>query len=357
MPTFNTIRLLGKEGNYDRSADRLHSDKLKSVLFVTAKTLYGDAIDKSFLEAFSISSAYPFLQIAEDYCYFFPKPHSPRFPVSVADEIKEKAVKRLRKVEYIDQSLFETILAGVDNETTLKVSADNFTENNRLLSQQHILKDRRIYKSQVEHHVKIPRLMDNAAVKAKKYLQPQRAGMIGDDSEPFDTDKLFFESKAGLYFLLKVREEEETVQRQLNAALRLLEDSGIGTDRTSGGGQLEISKGTLDLKTPETAEHQLNLSLYCPKVDGIEISPEVLDQSNYVLLKRGGYIASPANNRHLSIRKKSIYMFEEGSVFPTQTDRIGQIANLKPVAEKGEFPAINHPIWRDGTAIFLPIKI
>lgn len=347
MPSFKVIHLhfksglhlgKGKEGTYDSSADRLHSDKLKSALFVSAKRLYGDQIDYSFFEDFSISSAFPFLQLKnKEMVYFFPRPHLADFPVNVAEELPEKAAKRLRKVQYIDKNLLELLLQGPSQD--IEIATTNFTENNRLLSQHHALEKYRIYKSQVEHHVSIPK--------------PTSDGWIAEDSTPFDTDKLFFESNAGLFFLMQVESTER--EKQLKAALRLLEDTGIGTDRTSGGGQLSISEGELSINVPSEGNYQLNLSLYCPKQDGIELNKGVVKKATYTLLKRGGYIANPVDDQHLSIRKKSIYMFEEGSVFPFQANRVGQIADLTP-APSNNFPTLGHPIWRDGTAIFLPIK-
>ncbi len=135
-------------------------------------------------------------------------------------------------------------------------------------------------------------------------------------------------------------------------------DNGIGTDRTTGHGQFEFDEKKdvepITLNLPDNATHQLSLSLYCP--EQTEISAQ-LDKSYYDLIKRGGFIASPADDNHLTIRKKTVYMFAEGSLFPNVADRKGKIVDLKPddvgLQEKGQ-TALQHPIWRDGTGIFLP---
>jgi CRISPR-associated protein Csm4 len=147
-----------------------------------------------------------------------------------------------------------------------------------------------------------------------------------------------------------------TVLEQLKACMRLLADNGIGTDRTTGHGQFEFDEQTdvkISFNLPDNATHQMSLSLYCPQKTEIE----ELDNSYYDLIKRGGYIASPQNDNHLSIRKKSVYMFVEGSLFPNSGSRKGKIVDLMPnnvaLQESGQ-SEIGHPIWRDGTSIFLP---
>jgi CRISPR-associated protein Csm4 len=105
----------------------------------------------------------------------------------------------------------------------------------------------------------------------------------------------------------------------------------------------------IELSTPTEAEYEVSLSLYCP--DPYEISQKVLDRSFYSLVKRGGYISNPAREVHQTLRKKSIYMFGEGSLFPHSQNRKGKIVDLKP-----DYIGFDHPVWRDGQAIFLPYK-
>ena len=89
-----------------------------------------------------------------------------------------------------------------------------------------------------------------------------------------------------------------------------------------------------------------------------EIENEI-DKCYYQLTKRGGYISSPQQEIHLSIRKRSIYMFTEGSIFPYDENRTGKLVNLNPNSEVLEAKqiTIKHPIWRDGQAIFVPMKL
>jgi CRISPR-associated protein Csm4 len=255
-------------------------------------------------------------------CYFFPKPNIPDRLSVLGDSKKGK------KIAYVDQKLFEGLLNSEKTITDKQVSgAFAFAETCRD-------KDFKVFDTAAYQHVAIPR-------------------DLASDSNPYFVDKLYFEKNCGLYFLTTAT---GTVLEQLKACMRLLADNGIGTDRTTGHGQFEFDEQTdvkISFNLPDNATHQMSLSLYCPQKTEIE----ELDNSYYDLIKRGGYIASPQNDNHLSIRKKSVYMFVEGSLFPNSGSRKGKIVDLMPnnvaLQESGQ-SEIGHPIWRDGTSIFLP---
>ena len=321
----------GKEDNYDQTQTLLHSDTLKSAIAVCALQLglcKGGQDVKIFMESFSISSAYPMANITykdnnSDY-YFFPKP-------IIAQRLKvEGDDKKAKKVKYVDKDLFEKLLACKQSITTDNIKGD-FAFN--------IERDKdekfEVFDTDGYQHVAIPR--DGTS-----------------DSNPYFVDKLYFNEGCGLFFLT---DAQGNTLKSLKACIKLLADNGIGTDRTTGHGQFEFNEqtdvNTISFKLPDNAKYQLSLSLYCPQ----ETEIRELDNSYYDLIKRGGYIASPENDNHLSIRKKSVYMFVEGSLFPNSANRKGKIVDLMPnnvaLQESGQ-SEIGHPIWRDGTSIFLP---
>jgi len=342
MPDYTVIQLKNFTGGlhlarglsnaYDKTLDVLHSDKLKSAIFVCALQLYtSEKIDKSFLESFRISSAFPFYKspAIDEPFYFFPKPEAFRLPEGV-----DGMEKKLKKVRYIEKGLFQQLLKGnADFKLTtnnLKGSflTDSALEFNQILEQENC---EAIMRTDPYQHVTISR-------------------NYGEDAVPYYVDKMYFHKNAGLFFLLEA--DNETVKKQVLAAIKLLADSGIGTDRNTGNGQFEYAISEINLEVPEKADFQLNLSLYCPTEDEIK---EDVHRSYYGLIKRGGYISSPENPDNQKLRKSSVYMFTEGSVFPFKDNRKGKIVNLKP---KNLPPdrAINHPIWRDGQPIFVPFN-
>ncbi len=317
---------LGKEDSYDRTQTLLHSDTLKSAIAVCALQLGlangGDEL-RQFMESFLISSAYPVANTHQtEPTYFFPKPN-------IAERLKVIGdTKKAKKVEYVSKDLFEALLSS--SQTLEKVSG-KFA----FLHSSDAPEKLNIFSTDPNQHVMIPR--DGSG-----------------DSNPYFVDKLYFNDNCGLFFLTDAT--GETLDK-IKACMRLLGDNGIGTDRTTGHGQFDFDEqtdvNTLSFNLPNNATHQLSLSLYCPQ----ETEIQELNNSYYDLIKRGGYIASPENDNHLTIRKKTVYMFTEGSLFPNSASRRGKIVDLKPnnvaLQEKGQ-SEIQHPIWRDGTSIFLP---
>ncbi|MBP6665190.1 MAG: type III-A CRISPR-associated RAMP protein Csm4 [Chitinophagales bacterium] len=317
----------GKEDNYDQTQTLLHSDTLKSAIAVCALQLglcKGGEDVKTFMESFSISSAYPMAKVKDSNHYFFPKPIIAQRLTVEGDD------KKAKKVKYVDKDLFEKLLTCKQSITT-----DNVKGDFAFAVEPDKNEDFEVFDTDGYQHVAIPR--DGIS-----------------DSNPYIVDKLYFNEGCGLFFLT---DAQGNTLKSLKACIKLLADNGIGTDRTTGHGQFEFDEqtdvNTISFKLPDNATHQMSLSLYCPQKTEIE----ELDTSYYDLIKRGGYIASPENDNHLSIRKKSVYMFVEGSLFPNSGSRKGKIVDLMPnkvaLQESGQ-SEIGHPVWRDGTSIFLP---
>lgn len=343
MPDYTVVKLQhfksglhlarGLTNAYDRTHDTLHSDKLKSAIFVSALQLFGkDEINESFFHAFTISSAFPFYYSpsANKTFYFFPKPETPIPVVAEAEGLG----KKLKRIRYIEKGLFERLLTGDSgvhiSDANLQgvFMAEEQSDFSSVLARE---KCEAVFTTQPYQHVSI--------------FRDLRA-----DSQPYYVDKIFFHENAGLFFLL---EAEDKARTQVLAAMRLLADSGIGTDRNNGNGQFEVAETKMTLETSSTGNYQLNLSLYWPEQG--EIEPYVQD-SYYGLIKRGGYISSPENPEHLTIRKRSVYMFTEGSVFPFLEGRKGRVDDLAPDNSKLPGTKLGHKIWRDGQPLFLPFN-
>jgi len=318
------LHLAKGKTDYDSAEDMLHSDALKSALAVCGLQLGLLTDVMAFLESFKISSAFPFFKET----YFFPKPNfldgeKSMHRITGMEEAKQR--KLVKKIKWVEKALFEDLISS-------KVKAfheDYF--NGAFLS--NLPKDTQIYKSETQERVQIPRVMGE-----------------GEDTKPYYVDRLYFHEHAGLFFLLDTQDEK--IVKQIESCLKLLGDNGLGTDRNVGNGQFVVEK-VEDFNLPEVpnANAKINLSLYCPLKEELEAIKNDTKVLAYTLLKRGGWIASPQNLDHISLRKKSVFMFGEGSIFPS-VGLAGKIADLKPDILKNE-----HEIFRDGTSIFLPIAI
>lgn len=327
----------GLSNSYDRSLQVLHSDTLKSAIYVCALQLYPDLAKEeqsiAFLKSFKISSAFPFLESnkLKRKLHFFPKPELVRLPIS--NDNDKGLDKKLKKARYMELSFFQQVLKNARAEHTLDEGC----------IQSGYLSAKEVNLTEVFAHEGCDTIFTSAPYQHVNILSEDEL-----DPKPYFVDKLYFHPQGGLFFLLDSTDDK--VKEKVLSAMKLLADSGIGTDRNIGNGQFEVDYSTIEIEVPTTAKYEVNLSLYCPH--RTEIGNGSLKQSYYSIAKRGGYISSPQYSRHLTIRKKSIFMFTEGSLFPkNDVQREGKVVNLKP-----SFEGLDHPIWRDGQAIFIPIN-
>lgn len=272
----------------------------------------------------TISSLFPFYQKEKgaDAILFFPKPLKQTLP-TLNDLTKAKAVK---KVSWLDKTYFEKVINGeqlfVNSIDVDNVQGDFLTGDNDF--------DKDFITSQVFPRVTVSR--DGS-----------------EDAKPFYMDRIFFKDYSGLFFMV----EGDT--SKIIPALNLLQTEGIGTDRNVGNGYFEYEENSLELELPDNGNYSLTLSSFIP--ESKEQLTELLDGGNvaYDFARRGGWITTPPHN---TIRKNIVYAFTAASVFAKQisdVSALGKIVDLKP--ELDFDPNVNHPIWRCGKALFIPIKI
>jgi len=136
----------------------------------------------------------------------------------------------------------------------------------------------------------------------------------------------------------------------------VLKHEGIGTDRNIGNGFFEVSTDEIEINLPES-EYYSNLSMFCPESESQLMEMLSDDNVAYDFTKRGGWITNPPHN---TIRKNTIHMFTPASVFKLSENQQnltirGKIVDLKPDLQFE--PKIEHPVWRNGKSLFIPVKI
>jgi CRISPR-associated protein Csm4 len=321
----------GKTDDYGESEELLHADTLKSALYVCVRQMLGPGAvgdTDAFFRRFRTSSAFPFVGNE----LFFPKPQARIQPFPDDEVAEERQAKKHKKLAFLGQSYFEDLIT----DQKRKLRRDDFTADGRFVSDHadvRALGRTPVFATDVQQRVTIPASYE-------------------EDPLPYYVDRLYFSETAGLWFAFEASEGDNTVYAEMLAALKYLGDCGIGTDRSVGNGQFEVNEASLVLHVPDQPTHQLLLSLWCP--EKTELDADFLGESAYGLVKRGGYMASPDRPEHLTYRKKSIYMFTEGSLFPHRPDKplLGKITDLKPDATE-----VTQHVWRDGLAFTVPITI
>ena len=92
------------------------------------------------------------------------------------------------------------------------------------------------------------------------------------------------------------------------------------------------------------------LSLYIPTED--ELKCIDLENSSYELLLRGGFISGSEEVKFRHLRKKSVYMFNVGSVITSSKSLEGAIVDLMPEWNDEKM----HAIYRSGRPFVVPMK-
>lgn len=311
----------GKE-DYSNSRDKILSDSLHSAI-IACLAMQGVEIPKDGDLGFNISDMFPYYKDT----YFFPKPMSQKLP-QLDDVTKAKKVK---KVSWVDSYYFEKALKGEEIVEESKI--DDLIKDAFMM--QSVGDFEGIYDSGISARVKVSRYFDRDAV-------------------PFYMDRMHFKKDAGMYFLADGNTDN------LERALNLLQYEGLGTDRNVGNGDFEYEIESLSIDIPEdNCSNLFSLSTYIPK--GKDELEELLCGENvsYKMEKRGGWITSYPYN---TFRKNAIYAFSSGSIFSNREESCsdgiyikGKIVDLKPELPSSQ--SIDHPIWRNGKSIMLPIKI
>lgn len=318
------IHISDARSDYGRSERVIHSDTLYAALLA----IQGMLTDKVAPDlGCSISSLFPFTENdTNETAYFFPKPL-----IQLQNLLKEEFddIKKLKRVEWLEKKYFEEILEGklesVINANT--VQGDYLCKGNI---------DKDFIYTQVVPRVAVPR----------------SANENDGETNIFYIERTYFQEGSGLYFLV----DGDT--NLLDKLLSVLQYEGIGTDRNVGFGHFSYEKiDNFQLKIPEKSDYCVSLSLF--NSDNKESIQEFTsgEKSAWEIVKRGGWMASQGN---IGVRKKSVYMFREGSIFSKETEGIKQEGkvdiDLKPDAAEG-FAQPKHSVWRNGRALFLPIKI
>ena len=321
-------------------ADR-HEDESNSLKTIQSDTLYsalmsclaktGCTIPDNGDLGFTISSLFPYYQRGKDNypVYFLPMPIQAR--ISELSDVS--MAKKVKSVQWVDVALYSRLLSG----NSFFDGTDEYYQfiQESYLTKQVLPEDANGYKEFVRSEV------------SQRVTLQSRTGE--EDALPYYVDKILFKYDSGLFFLAEGDTE------MLENALSILSNEGIGTDRNVGFGIFEYSVENLALELPDDADHQVTLSLFIP--ESKEQLNELLASNDvaYDFTRRGGWITTYPYN---TLRKNAIYGFMPGSVFNLKEGQvcasIGGIVNLKP--DMGKLTP-DHPIWRNGKAIMLPIKM
>jgi CRISPR-associated protein Csm4 len=348
---FNIVRMhftrplhLGQESDSLEAVEQMlcHSDTLFSAICHSWLMLYGKSDLEDMLRKFQqsgenntkppfcFSSAFPFVQENEQFNYYFPKPLFPAISTANidseyldSDEVTEK-LKPLKDIDWITKEFFEKWLT---------IDRKDLPEN--------------IFQELQTHLCSAKTKSDLLDKQIKTSIRPRVAlDPVSSESRLFFFGMTRFLQESGLYFLISWNENYRAKwETKFKAVMRLLGDTGIGGERSSGYGTFDPQWDKIQMNLTDR-NGWITLSLWYPNQN--ELRPGILGQ--YTLLTRAGWASSPLLQK--AYRRKVINMFAEGSTSSKAVN--GCLVDVTPNELKN---GKDHNIYKYGFAFTLPASL
>ena len=232
--------------------------------------------------SFLVSSIFP----KYENNYLFPKPNLK----SVRKDKAEEDYKKLKKISYIDLELLEEVL---ENKVT-----DEYELNSRLREKTYLFQIKN-FKKDIIPHASIDRVS----------TATEGAG------------QLYFEEIVSLnngYFLIAIK--DENIKKQLEAVFEVLQDIGIGGNRSIGYGKVRFGK-LEPFKEIEKYFHNktdkfITLSPIIPEANTYN-----LKDSYYEYFTFRGAIDNNYNFKNVDVWKRKVIYLKDGSCLKTKTQK------------------------------------
>jgi len=177
-------------------------------------------------------------------------------------------------------------------------------------------------------------------------LQVDRFGDRPMEGQLFEFASLHLADDVGLTVIIDFI--DAACRRDVEAALALLGDEGIGADRTAGYGTFSVEAAEEGFAPDLGKGARLSLSLLHPIRD--EVEHGLLDApAEYLITSRGGWATSA---RAAGLRRKVVNMLTEGSLI---RDLGRRRYGGSPMVLEATSGGAEHPVYRVGAAVTIPI--
>jgi len=287
---------------------------------------------------FRISSAFPFM----DKVLFFPKPFfriekfNPKMYLNIG--------KTLKQIEFVSTELFMKIIAKEDVSDELFLVDEK--DGSYKLRNDNLLQSGQVWITEAERESLNAKERIHQNVWHKSIEPRVTVDRINNASDIYSSGRIWFTENCGLYFLVEY--SDPSYRNDVEQALRLLGDSGIGGERSVGNGQFSLEIDEWSFNPNEITEFNAYtiLSLFWPSKG--DVTQGVLNNASYQLINRRGWIGAPGG---MNLRRRGVIMCREGSVFKQSPG--GYLIDVKPINPS---PAqnVSHEVWRYGIALKIP---
>lgn len=323
----NGIHIGTASGNtLEETMISVYSDTFYSALYNEYMKIYNNDELYKISESgdFLVSDLLPFKEkedISTD--FYLPKPF-----ISIQRDEKEK-----NDEEVIDRK---------------KVKATNFIPADRLEE----------YFSFLKTGKNFPEIDDDFG--RKQLYTKNKVSLENEDTQLYNIEIFKFNKQSGLYFIVKLPEDEKW-ERIFENILESLSLTGIGGKKNSGFGQFILedpmffygedfdpieseSDAYINKALYSDEEKFFSISSYSPKMEEIEKLKE--SENYYQLIKRSGFVNNSLYSEQAE-KRKQVYMLSSGSVLSFKPE--GKMLDLNLHGK--------HSIYRMGKPIVLGVKI
>ena len=285
---------------------KLHSDTLFGAITSAISELYPEKLDEMINEfengmpPFLLSSAFPVI-FGEQKVRFYPK----LLLASDLAGIDSKIIKDYKKVDYIEEKIFNKLINGE-------------------ISENDILNDYKSYKR--FSNLLLSKDIDVDIGLGENILPNNSVNRLTTDTKIFYSSGDSYKNM-GLFFIVQVFKEE--YRDVLISSVKFLKDRGFGRDISTGKGHFdfEIEEDNLSCEIHDENSF-VSLSRFIPKEDDLKL----IDENSFyeISSKRG-------RDKSGEIRKQ-VRFFKEGSVFSNTSLTYGKIVKsgeVNPAVEYG----------------------
>jgi CRISPR-associated protein Csm4 len=344
----------------EQTYERVPSDTLFSAWVIAYARLADSAIIDTLLNQFltdeppfRLSSTFIYVHKQNDDLYYLPRPLT--YPPGFMLEDYAQLGKIFKGLHYLPLSVWQRWYQG-----------EGFTDRDRqeLLNHAPPQTDKHLYNAgtfsyhESYEEYKVPKI---AVDRVSRATNLYHTGFVQYNWQENSNNPDGVESLSGLYFLVHFPKADPEIENLFFGVLNFLGGEGIGGERSSGAGQFKVDPISHSAPLPKIWEDVINfthgngaciLSLFWQQ----PLPENFLLYANYHLQERGGWLTSPQTEGR-QLRRKSVQMFTDGSVFSASTPLIGQLADVTPVSLGTANSPRYHKIYRSGIGLSLSINL
>lgn len=257
--------------------------------------------------------------------------------------------KKLKQLTHVSEQILRGWLAGNDLSGEL---TETVVKNGQRLTVSNFLQGERVWVSSQERKDIAKALSKPAEEPATLRLWSEEiaphvvVGRVDNRPNLFHTGRVYFARRCGLWF--GVRYADPQRQGDVEQALNLLADSGMGGLRSAGHGAFKwTSSPAVDaLPAPRPGDYGLLLSRLAPTAS--QMGALTADHANYRLATVGGWCGNDGEEPR---KRRRVRLVAEGSVVQWPDSSLGHLVDVNPTGGDG----LDHPVYRCGYGLAVAV--